>query len=171
MRRLATSRSFAGLIVVLVVAAGITAAAAQTGTRGGHAGVELTYTKWFSPGFPHMVGVVGGDIDGQFGGAVLDATGHPSGGIQLAAIYIIRADDPSRSLTVRLAGVDQSGAAVLKGRVIDGYLTGARARAEFTTPLGCSLRATASRGRSGSRGAPRAPTTEAPTDGRPGANV
>ncbi len=29
--------------------------------------------------------------------------------------------------------MDQSGAAVLKGRVIDGYLTGARARAEFTT--------------------------------------
>ena len=75
-----------------------------------------------------MVGVVGGDIDGQFGGAVLKAD-EVEGGIQLAAIYIVMA--PGRSLTMRVDGVDQSGAAVLKGRVIDGYLTGARVRAEF----------------------------------------
>ena len=75
MRRLKTSRRFAGLIAVLVLATGITAASAQTQNRRGHgerAGLELTYTKWFAPGFPHMVGVVGGDIVGQFGGAVLN---------------------------------------------------------------------------------------------------
>ena len=77
MRRLKTSRRFAGLIAVLVLATGITAASAQTQNRSRHSetvGVELTYTKWFAPGFPNMVGVVGGDIVGQFGGAVLKAT-------------------------------------------------------------------------------------------------
>ena len=134
MRRLTTSRHLAGLIAVLVLAAGITGASAQTESRGGdgnRAGLELTYTKWFDPTFPHMVGIVEGDIDGTFGGAVLEAT-PKVGGVRLTAIYIIVARDPSRSLTIRLEGVDRSGTAVLKGRVIDGYLTGARARAEFT---------------------------------------
>ena len=36
MRRLKTSTRFAGLIAVLVLAAGITAASAQTGNLGGH---------------------------------------------------------------------------------------------------------------------------------------
>jgi hypothetical protein len=68
LRRLKTSRRFAGLIAVLVLATGITAASAQPESRTGHgkrAGLELTYTKWFAPSFPHMVGVVGGDIDGK----------------------------------------------------------------------------------------------------------
>jgi hypothetical protein len=125
-----------GLIAVLVLTAGITAASAQTEDRRGHgkrAGLELTYTKWFAPGFPHMVGVVGGDIAGQFGGAVLNNPMPVAGSIQLTAIYIVRADDPSRSLTLRVEGAHdlQANKAVLKGRVLDGWLKGARARAEF----------------------------------------
>jgi hypothetical protein len=137
MRRLETSRRFAGLIAVLVLAAGITAASAQTENRRGHgerAGLELTYTKWFAPGFPNMVGVVGGDIVGQFGGAVLKATPDTSGRfIRLTAIYIVVAPDPSRSLTIHVDGVqdNQSRTAVLNGRVVDGSLTGARAHAEY----------------------------------------
>ena len=131
MRRLMTSRRFAGLIATFVLAAGITAASAQTQNRsadGKRGGLELTFTKWFAPEFPYMVGVVGGDIDGKFGGAVLQAT--PDG--RLKAIYIVVAPDPSRSLTIRLNGAsDASGAAVLTGRVVDGRLTGARARVEF----------------------------------------
>jgi hypothetical protein len=137
MRRLKTSRRFAGLIAVLVLAAGVTAASAQTENRRGHgkrAGLELTYTKWFAPGFPNMVGVVGGDIVGQFGGAVLRATPDDSGRfVRLTAIYIVVAPDPPRSLTIRVEGAQdiQSGTAVLNGRVVDGSLTGARAHAEF----------------------------------------
>lgn len=137
MHSLKSSRRLAGLIAVLVVATCITAASAQTQNRSGHgkrAGLELTYTKWFDPGFPNMVGVVGGDIVGQFGGAVLeakpDATGHF---VRLRAIYIVVAPDPSRSLTIRVKGAQdiQSGTAVLDGRVVDGWLTGARAHAEY----------------------------------------
>ena len=137
MRRLETSRRFAGLIAVLVLAAGITAASAQpeNGSVGAkRGGLELTYTKWFAPSFPNMVGEVGGDIVGPFGGAVLnnpmaDATGR----MPLSAIYIVRAADASRSLTIRVDGAfdTKTGTAVLNGRVVDGSLKGARARAEF----------------------------------------
>ena len=136
MRRLTTSRRFAGLIAVLVLAAGITAASAQTENREGHGkrgGLELTYTKWFAPTLPHMVGVVGGDVVGKFGGAVLNnPTPDASGRTRLTAIYILRAPDPSHSLTLRVEGVAESGKAVLNGRVVDGWLRGARAHAEFT---------------------------------------
>ena len=142
MRRLKTSRRFAGLIAVVVLAAGITTASAQTQNRSGHgkrAGLELTYTKWFAPGFPHMVGVVGGDIVGQFGGAVLNNPMPDDAGLtQLTAIYIVRATDASRSLTIRVEGFSQSGTAVLKGRVVDGWLKGARARAEFKVLSSCT---------------------------------
>ena len=137
MHGLKTSKRFAGLIAVLVLAAGIAAASAQTQNRSGHgekAGVELTYTKWFAPGFPNMVGVVGGDIVGPFGGAVLRATPDAGGRfVRLTAIYIVVAPDPSRSLTIHVDGVqdNQSGTAVLDGRVVDGSLAGARAHAEY----------------------------------------
>ena len=134
MRRLKTSRRFAGLIAALLLAVGITAGSAQTQNRNAHGNtVDLTYTKWFAPSFPHMVGEVEGDIVAQFGGAVLEAT--PDGGsVRLKAIYIILAPDASRSLTLRLNGAQdiESGTAVLNGRVVDGRLTGARARAQFT---------------------------------------
>jgi hypothetical protein len=137
MPRLKTSRHFAGLIAVVVVATGITAASAQTQNPSGHgkrAGLELSYTKWFAPGFPNMVGVVGGDIVGQFGGAVLKATPDATGRfIRLRAIYIVVAPDPSHSLTIRVEGAEdtQSGTALLNGRVVDGWLKGARAHAEY----------------------------------------
>ena len=143
MPRLKTSRRFAGLIAVLVLAVGITTASAQTQNRSGHskrAGLELTYTKWFQPNFPHMVGIFGGDIVGKFGGAVLNnPTADAAGRTRLTAIYILRADDPSRSLTIRVEGVSESGKAVLNGRVVDGSLKGARARAEFTVNTSCTL--------------------------------
>jgi hypothetical protein len=48
-------------------------------------------------------------------------------------VYIVVAPDPSRSLTIHVEGVqdNQSGTAVLDGRVVDGQLTGARAHAEY----------------------------------------
>ena len=137
MRRLRIYKRVAGLIAVLVLAAGITAASAQTQNRGGHdkaAGIELTYTKWFAPGFPNMVGVVGGDIVGQFGGAVLKATPDATGRFTLlTAVYIVVAPDPSRSLTIHVEGAqdNQSGTAVLDGRVVDGWLAHAHVHAEY----------------------------------------
>ncbi len=130
---------FFGLIAVLVVAASIAAASAQTQNRNGHDGghpgnVELTYTKWFAPTYPNMVGVVGGDIVGKFGGAVLERTVDPSGHFaHLTAVYIVIAPDPAQSFTARVEGVSdlQTGTAVLEGRVVDGALKNARVHVEF----------------------------------------
>ena len=120
MRSLGNYKRVAGLIAVLVLAATITTASAQTKNLGGHdkqGGIEPTYTKWFAPGFPNMVGVVGGDIVGQFGGAVLKAEPDPTGRfVRLTAVYIVVAPDPSRSLTIHVEGAQdiRSGTAELK---------------------------------------------------------
>ena len=96
---------FLALIAGLAVVASIAAASAQTQTRAGHDDkntVELTYTKWFAPGFPNMVGVVGGDVNAAFGGAVLEATPDATGQfIHLKAIYIVIANDPTKSFRLR----------------------------------------------------------------------
>jgi hypothetical protein len=135
MRRLKTSRRLAGLIAVLVLATGITAASAQTQNRSRHSKtVELTYTKWFAPSFPNMVGVVGGDIVGKFGGAVLQASPDATGRfVQLKAVYIVIAPDPAQSFTAHVEGTqdNQTHTAVLNGRVVDGNLRRAHVHAEY----------------------------------------
>jgi hypothetical protein len=75
------------LVIALTVITGPSASAASTrgaeaqsrasGGRGS-GDVQLTYTKWFAPAFPTMQGVVGGDIEGTFGGAVLTRTVLPT---------------------------------------------------------------------------------------------
>ncbi len=107
-------KRFLGLILALVVAGGF-AVASQARSGGGHdgkpAGVELTYKKWFAPGFPNMVGVVGGDIVGKFGGAVLQASPDatdPNRFVQLKAVYIVIAPDPAQSFTAHVEGTQDN---------------------------------------------------------------
>ena len=135
-------KRLAGLIAVLMLAAGITAASALAAARRAHghdekqpARVELTYTKWFAPGFPNMVGDVGGDISGSFGGAVLRATADSTSRfVQLRAVYIVVARDPAESFTAHVEGVqdNETHTAVLDGRVVDGYLKRAHVHAQYT---------------------------------------
>jgi hypothetical protein len=129
-------KRFLGLMLAVAVIGGVAGASqARSGSRhdeGRAAAVELTYTKWFAPGFPNMVGVVGGDITGRFGGAVIQAT--PTGHlVQLEAVYIVIAPDPDESFTAHVEGVqdNQTHTAVLDGRVVDGYLKRAHVHAEF----------------------------------------
>src|SRR5262249_45049462 len=102
------TKRFAGLIALLVVAASIAPASAQTQTLKAHprnrpADLELTYTKWIAPGLPNLVGVVGGDIVGKFGGAVYERTVDPTGRfVHLSAIYIVVAPDPAQSFTAHV---------------------------------------------------------------------
>jgi hypothetical protein len=129
---------FLALIAGLAVVTSIAAASAQTQTRAGHDrtnNVKLTYTKWFAPGFPNMVGVVGGDVDGTFGGAVLEATPDATGqSVHLKAIYIVIATDPTKSFTAEVEGVqdNHTAKAVLDGRVIQGRLANAQVHAEYS---------------------------------------
>ena len=137
---------FFGLIAVLVVAGSIAAASAQTQTRKGQdengpAQLELTYTKWFAPSYPNMVGVVGGDIVGKFGGAVYEKTGPDANGlVHLTAVYIVIAPDPAQSFTAHVEGIEDlnTKTAVLDGRVVDGWLKHARVHAEFNIVTPCA---------------------------------
>ena len=132
-----TKRRFVGLIAAVIVATSIAAASARTQT--GHArdadstGLDLTYTKWIAPGFPNLVGVVGGDIVGKFGGAVYERTVNGSL-VHLDAIYIVIAPPESaKSFTAHVAGTEDLTTlkAVLDGRVVDGFLKHAHVHVEF----------------------------------------
>jgi hypothetical protein len=137
-------KRFLALILAVAVTGGF-AAASQARSGRAHdgepaVGVELTYTKWFAPGFPNMVGVVGGDIVGKFGGAVIQRTPDATGRfVQLTAVYIVIAPDPAKSFTAHVEGVqdNQTRTAVLDGRVVDGYLKRAHVHAEFAV-ISCS---------------------------------
>ena len=128
------------LIVALTVITGPSASAASargTETQSGDGGkgsgdVVLTYTKWFAPAYPTMQGIVGGDIEGTFGGAVLSRTVLPDV-VLLEARYEIIANKPSHSFTALIAGsLDKAtGLAVLDGTVTAGWLTGKAVHVEF----------------------------------------
>ena len=135
------------LVVALTVITGPSASAAsargaETQSRAtggkGSGDVQLTYTKWFAPAFPTMQGVVGGDIEGTFGGAVLTRTVLPTV-VLLEARYEIIANNPSHSFTAMIAGsLDRAtGMAVLDGTVTAGWLTGKAVHVEFRT-IGCT---------------------------------
>jgi hypothetical protein len=130
-------KRFLGLILAVAVIGGVAAATqARSGsvqTEEPAVSVELTYTKWFAPGFPNMVGVVGGDIAGRFGGAVLERSDPTRRFVHLTAVYIVVADDPAESFTAHVEGVqdNQSLTAVLDGRIVDGYLKRAHVHVEF----------------------------------------
>jgi len=131
------------LVVALTVITGPSASAAsardtETQSRAdggkGSGDVQLTYTKWFAPAFPTMQGVVGGDIEGTFGGAVLSRTVLPTV-VLLTARYEIIANrpSPSQSFTALIAGsLDRAtGLAVLDGTITEGWLTGKAVHVEF----------------------------------------
>ena len=131
------------LVVALTVITGPSASAAsargaeaQSRASGGKGSgdVELTYTKWFAPAYPAMQGVVGGDIEGTFGGAVLTRTVLPTV-VLLEARYEIIASNPSHSFTAMIVGsLDRAtGVAVLDGTVTAGWLTGKAVHVEFRT--------------------------------------
>ena len=111
MRSMLRVLSALALVVALTVITGPSASAASArgaeaqsrASAGKGAGdVQLTYTKWFAPAYPTMQGVVGGDIEGTFGGAVLTRTVLPTV-VLLEARYEIIASNPSHSFTAMIA--------------------------------------------------------------------
>jgi hypothetical protein len=134
----AFSKSVVVVITVLmavILGAGALVSSGQVKDARAADAVELTYTKWFSPRFPTMTGVVGGDIAGSFGGTVLDRDLLADGQIgKLTAIYEVIAADPSRSFTALVQGTqnNETHTAVLNGVVTSGWLTGEQVHAEYT---------------------------------------
>jgi hypothetical protein len=94
--------------------------------------VELTYTKWFSPGFPTSVGVVGGDFTGTFAGTVLERELNADGQIvQFKAQYSVTAGTNSFSALVDGQQNNETSTGVVNGEVTAGPLTGARIHEEY----------------------------------------
>ena len=133
-----TKLRFVVLIAVLVAAASIAAASAQTQTRKGSAqpGAGRPSRSPTRNGSrlasANMVGVVGGDIVGKFGGAVFERTVNGNL-VHLDAIYIVIAPDPAESFTAHVEGTEDLTTlhAVLDGRVVDGFMKRAHVNAEF----------------------------------------
>jgi hypothetical protein len=123
------------ILTALILGAGALASSGQVKDARAADAVELTYTKWFSPRFPTMTGVVGGDIVGRFGGTVLDRDLIADGQIgKLTAVYEVIADDPSQSFTALVHGTqnNETHTAVLNGVVTSGWLTGEPVHAEYS---------------------------------------
>jgi len=94
----------------------------------------VTFTKWItvSPGYPIMAGVTGGAAAGTFTGQVLEATTTVDGLVQrLVAVYEVHSG--AHSFIALIQGGGSQGAAILDGRVLSGWLTGARVRVNFET--------------------------------------
>ena len=110
-------------------------AGTQAQARGGP-NIEVTFTKWIDPvlGYPHFEGVAGGDVPGDFAATVLERTPFDNGNIvALRAEYEVIADNPARSFKAEIEGKqnNQIGVGVLNGRVVEGWLTGARVHVTF----------------------------------------
>ena len=122
---------FLALILAIVLAGGL-ASASQVKAAKADDGVNLTYSKWFSPSFPTMTGIVGGDIEGTFGGHVISATPSADGRfILLKAEYIVIAGEQSFTAHVEGKQNIETGEAVLHGVVTFGWLTGEPVLAKF----------------------------------------
>jgi hypothetical protein len=118
-------------ILAITLAGGI-ASASQVKAVSADDSLNLTYSKWFSPSFPTMTGIVGGDIKGTFGGHVISATPSADGHfILLKAEYIVIAGEQSFTAHVEGKQNIETGKAVLHGVVTLGWLTGESVLAKF----------------------------------------
>jgi hypothetical protein len=105
---------------------------------------QVSFTKWFSPGFPNMVGFVDNGPVGSFTGLVLDPPSVvPTPDNQfslLEAEYNVTTDNPSTSFTALIAGAEYlgTGRAILTGVVTKGPLTGQPVRVTFTQHTTCA---------------------------------
>jgi hypothetical protein len=122
------------LVMLSLVLLGAFASASEVRNVKADDGVNLTYTKWFHPAFPDMVGVVGGDIEGTFSGKVLDiSTPGDKRFSYLAAHYNVIANDPAKSFSAMIVGRqdNQKLTAVLDGFVTSGWLAGHHVQAKY----------------------------------------
>ena len=100
---------------------------------------QVSFTKWFSPAFPSMVGFVDNQPIGSFTGQVLNLT-QTQGLDLIEAEYNVTTDNPSTSFTALIAGVQNvaTGQAVLTGFVTKGPLTGQPVVVTFTQRTSCA---------------------------------
>jgi hypothetical protein len=104
------------------------------------AAINVTFAKWIDGAFPNFTGVAGGDVPGAFAATVLERTPSDNGNlIHLRARYEVIATNPAHAFTAEIEGNqnNQTQSAVLNGRVVEGWLTGARAHVTFDVVRPC----------------------------------
>jgi hypothetical protein len=102
---------------------------------------QVSFTKWFSPAFPNMVGFVDNEPIGSFTGQVLKLEKTPDGQFSLIeAEYNVTNGDPSTSFTAIIAGAENlsTGRAVLTGTVTKGPFYGQPVLVKFTQHTTCA---------------------------------
>jgi hypothetical protein len=104
---------------------------------------QVSFTKWFSPAFPNMVGFVDNEPVGSFTGQVLPSSVIPTSDNRfdlLEVEYNVTTDNPSTSFTALIAGAENvgTGRAVLTGVVTKGPLTGQAVHVTFTQHTTCA---------------------------------
>jgi hypothetical protein len=119
-------------LMAMFLAGGAIALSGQVRDAKAAGSVELTYTKWFSPGFPTSVGVVGGDFTGTFAGTVLERELNADGQIvHFTAQYSVTAGANSFSALVDGEQNNETSTGVVNGEVTAGPLTGAQIHEEY----------------------------------------
>jgi hypothetical protein len=104
---------------------------------------QISFTKWFSPAFPNMVGFVDNGPVRSFTGQVLPSSVIPTPDNQfdlIEAEYSVTTDNPSTSFAALIAGAENvgTGSAVLTGFVTKGPLTGQPVLVRFTQHTTCA---------------------------------
>jgi hypothetical protein len=151
MRTLRISSRAALFVGAIVLVVQISPAGASGGQNKGeghpHGSVEVTFTKWLITGGPIMAGFTGGAAEGVYAGEVLErypSIQTPLRVVRLVAIYEVQADDPKRSFTALVqggqhnpGGVPLGGTALLDGRILAGWRTGAAVHVEYDVKENC----------------------------------
>jgi hypothetical protein len=100
--------------------------------------VHITFTKWIIGGSRLMAGYVGGDVEGEFTGEVLQF--QPSGNgriVRVEAMYEVHAGNDSFTALIRGGQNNETRTAILDGVILGGRRTGARVHVEYEVMTDC----------------------------------
>ena len=133
-------------VLTLVLVAGFAAlsavgwtqlALADAGGVKGHT-FDVTFTKWLTS-FPHMVGVVGGDVgDGTYAGKILNI-GTVGNITTIHALYHINGGTHAFTADVVVTQDNVLGMAVITGRVTEGWLKSAPVTGGYKVWASCPI--------------------------------
>lgn len=134
-----------GLIIGLaVLASSLGQHAALANNRTDDHNPSVIFTKWVTsvgtaPVLFNMAGVVSGDVGGgQFAGEVLSLT-DKAGTTNIVALYHLNGGAHQFTARLNVAMSDATGDAVIKGKVTDGWMKGAKVRGVYQTIAPCGI--------------------------------
>lgn len=105
---------------------------------------SVIFTKWVTtagtaPVLYNMAGIVSGDVGGgQFVGEVLSLT-DTAGTTNIVALYHLNGGVHQFTARLNVAMSDATGDAVIKGKVTDGWMKGAKVRGAYQTIAPCGI--------------------------------